>query len=160
MQTFREFLHSVENTIHSHQMQASATAHGPIVALARIAWLGYRTHAQTQGTPSADQYLHTLAQGLSLTCTPGEPICRASENEITVLIHAIACEDDLHHRLNNLMRALRNAQLDTRAGISVYPHDAHTAAQLQANAHTALLQARRDSTQRYVIYEAKPHCAH
>ena len=103
---------------------------------------GFKRINDEQGHPAGDLILRKTAAALQGVTRQGDVLGRYGGDEFLLVIHgALAPEDPLVERAAEAVR--RETGLGLSAGISRYPADGGSAAQLVATADTRLYDVKR-----------------
>jgi diguanylate cyclase (GGDEF)-like protein len=143
---------------------AAAERHSNKVALLYLDLDGFKLINDTRGHAVGDELLKSVTDRLLDCVRDCDTVSRMGGDEFVILLTAVNQPDDAAVTASRVLRSLSaphaidGAELGVTAsiGISLFPDDARSPAELLSNADAAMYEAKTSGPAKYVFY---PACA-
>lgn len=120
----------------------------------------FKTVNDSMGHSAGDEVLRSAAERMSQLCREQDTLARLGGDEFLLLVEDLRQAEELVPLVHRLQRAFsRPFEIDDRAlhlnvslGMSIYPEDGVSAAELLRNADTAVTQAKNSGRNTYAFY--------
>jgi diguanylate cyclase (GGDEF)-like protein len=123
---------------------------------------GFKGVNDQMGHDAGDALLRAAAQRLTACIRANDVVARISGDEFVVVFNQPGTDEGIEHALGRLMDAFVppvslpsgiEARVGVSVGVALYPHHAHTVAELLYLADQAMLAGKRNGKGRWVLHE-------